>query len=509
VADDKPEVPDQDATAGATSAGADNTAPDDDADTPTPADDTTADTPPKKDAKPAATPAAKDDTAPDDADDTAAQLAAVQAENEALRAQLAKAPEPAPEGGGVQWRSVFSWILVVLAAITVVLGAFAFWLQTTITDEGQFVQTYKDIQREEAVATALSQDISEAFISGGNVETFVANTLPPDLQFLTVPLTEGLRTVTADVTKEILQSDAFAGVWQTVLRLAHEVTLKAIRTEGEIAIDLNEVADEVSSALEERGITVFEGQDIELPTIVLWQSDEIAAASQTLELIETLGWFLPLLALILIGLAIWVSPDRRRTIAALGIGSAIALLVTLVVIDVTKANTVGAIEDDIARPAAVETWETTLRFFVQASWALIVLGLIVGFVAWVVGPSERAQRVRTWWNETIERWRGDDATVPTSGFAGFIATWKRTIQWGAVVLGLLFIILVPDASAWAVIITALVVLVIVAVVEVVGGPNVPPDQPTDDSAADSDQPPAEPVATATSSGDDAGPASDT
>ena len=239
MAEDKPEVPDQDATAGPTSAGTDNTAPDDDADTPTPAADTTADTPPDTDAKPAAPPAAKDDTAPDDdadtptpaadttadtppdtdtkpaappaakddtattdADDTAAQLAALQAENEALRAQLAKAPEPAPEGGGVQWRSVFSWILVVLAAITVVLGAFAFWLQTTITDEDQFVETYKDIQREEAVATALSQDISEAFISGGNVETFVANTLPPDLQFLTVPLTDGLRTVTAEVTAE-------------------------------------------------------------------------------------------------------------------------------------------------------------------------------------------------------------------------------------------------------------------------------------------------------------------
>jgi uncharacterized membrane protein len=486
VADEKPEVPDQDA-AGATSAGADDTIPADAADTPS-------DRGAKADA----------------ADDTAAQLAALQAENEALRAQLGQQPEPAPEGGGVQWRSVFSWILVVLAAIAVVFGAFAFWLQTTITDEERFVETYKDIQREEAVAAALSQDISEAFISGGNVETFVANTLPPDLEFLTVPLTDGLRTVTAEVTKEVLQSDAFAGVWQTVLRLTHEVMLKAIRTEGEIAIDLNEVADEVSSALEERGITVFEGQDIELPTIVLWQSDEIAAASQTLELIETLGWFLPLLALILIGLAIWVSPDRRRTIAALGIGSAIALLVTLVVIDVTKANTVGAIEDDIARPAAVETWETTLRFFVQASWALIVLGLIVGFVAWVVGPSERAQRVRTWWNETIERWRGADATVPTSGFAGFIATWKRTIQWGAVVLGLLFIILVPDASAWAVIITALVVLVIVAVVEVVGGPNAPPDKPADDSVvADSDQPPAEPVAAPASSGDDAGAASDT
>jgi hypothetical protein len=447
-------------------------------------------------------PADSDNNTPADSDaaNTTAQLAALQAENEALRAQVAAQPEPKPK---VSWRSVIAWILVVLAAIAVVFGTFAFWLQASVTDEEQFVATFEDVQRDEAVATAIARYLSEEFVSGGNVETFFAENLPPELSFLAAPVTEGLRTVTADVAKEVIQSDAFAGVWQTVLGLAHKVTVVAIRTEAGIAIDLNEAADSVSEALEERGVTFFEGQDIDLPEMVLSEGDEIIAASETLDAIETLGWFLPALALILIVAAIWVSLDRRRTIVALGVGSAIALLVTLVVLSVARSNTVESIEDDVTRPAAEVLWDTTLRFFIQACWTLIVLGLIVGFVAWVMGPSERPQRVRSWWNETIERRRDPDATTPTSGFAGFIAAWKRTIQWGAVVLGLLFILLVPEASAWLVILTALVVLVIVAVVEVVGGPNAPPEEPTDDSVAEADEPPA----AAASSGDDAGAAS--
>jgi len=438
-------------------------------------------------------------------DDATAQLAALQAENEQLRAQLAQQPEPTTDGGGGV-RNVISWILVVLAVLAVVAGVFTFWLQTTIADEDQFVSTFAPLPKNEAVATALSERLANEMIETGGVATVIEQELPAELSFLAVPITEGVRTLTANVADEVIRSDVFSGVWQFALRASHSAASAVLSTGGKVSIDLNDAADEVVAALEDRGVTLLSDQDLELPEIVLFQNDQLEQAAETLEFIDTMGWFVPLLALVLIIAAIWVSTDRRRTTAAVGFGSAIGLLITLVIVRIVRAGTVADIDDETERAAAEAVWDTTLRFYTQAMWALLILGLIVGFVAWVMGPSERAQRVRNWWNETIERWRGADATVPTSGFAGFIATWKRTIQWGAVVLGLLFIILVPDASAWAVIITGLVVLVIVAVAEVVGGPNLPPDQPTDDSVvADSDQPPA----AAASSGDDAEAASNT
>jgi len=417
---------------------------------------------------------------------TAEQLAALQAENEQLRAQLAQPPEPESSGGG-GFRNVISWILVVLAVLAVVAGVFTFWLQTTIADEDRFVDTFAPLPKDQAVATALSERLTDELIVEGDVATVVEQNLPSDLSFLAAPITAGLQTLTADVADGLIRSDGFSGIWQGALRVSHKAASAVMSTGGKVSIDLNEAADEVVAALEDRGITLLSDQEIDLPEIVIFQNDQLEEAAETLEFIDTLGWFVPLLAVILIIGAIWVSTDRRRTTAVVGFGSAIGLLITLVIVRVLRAATVGDIDDETERAAAEAVWDTTLRFYRQAMWALIILGFIVGFVAWVMGPSDRAGRVRAWWNRTIARWQGADATTPTSGVAGFVATWKRPIQWGAAVVGLLVLFLLPNASVWWVIIIALIVLAIVAIVQVVAGPDAPK---TEKAAAQEDSVPA-------------------
>jgi hypothetical protein len=406
----------------------------------------------------------------DASDAHAAELEQLRVENEALKAQLAQQPQ-ASGGGG--WRNVISWILVVLAILTVVAGVFAVWLQTTIADEDRFVDTFAPLPKNEAVATALSERLADELIVEGEMSTVVEQNLPSDLSFLAAPITAGLRTLTADIADGLVRSDVFSGIWQAALRGSHKAASAVMSTGGKVSIDLNEAADEVVSALEDRGVTLLSDTDIELPEIVIFQNDQLEEAAETLEFIDTLGWFVPLLAVLLIIGAIWIATDRRHMTSVVGFGSAIGLLITLVIVRILRAATVGDVDDETERAAAEAVWDTTLRFYRQAMWALIVLGFIVGFVAWVMGPSERAGRVRAWWNGTIARWQGADATTPTSGVAGFVATWKRPIQWGAAVIGLLVLFLLPEASVWSVIIIALMVVAIVAIVQVVAGPEAP------------------------------------
>ena len=414
----------------------------------------------------------------------AAELEQLRAENEALKAQLAQQPAAEPSGGST-WRNVVSWIFVVLAVLTVVAGVFAVWLQTTISDEDRFVDTFAPLPKNEAVATALSQRLSTELIVESDVGTVVEQNLPSDLSFLAAPITAGLQTLTADVADGLIRSDVFSGIWQAALRVSHKAASAVMSTGGKVSVDLNEAADEVVSALEERGVTLFSDAEIDLPEIVIFQNDQLEEAAEILEFIDTLGWFVPLLALVFIIAAIWIANDRRRATAAVGFGSAIGLLITLVIIRIVRAGTVGDIDNETERAAAEAIWDTTLRFYRQAMWALIILGVIVGFAAWVMGPSERAGRVRAWWNDTIARWQGEDATTPTSGVAGFIATWSRPIQWGAAVVGLLILFLLPQASVWSVIIVALIVLAIVAIVQVVAGPSAPPTEDPAPAAVDS------------------------
>jgi hypothetical protein len=118
-----------------------------------------------------------------------------------------------------------------------------------------------------------------------------------------------------------------------------------------------------------------------------------------------------------------------------------------------------------------------LRYYSQIVWGMIVLALIVGFVAWAFGPSERSQRVRGGWNDMITRWSGPPSDEPRSGFAGFVARNKRPIQWGAVALGVLFILFGPEPSPLLVAITTLVVLAVVGLVQAIAGPGNPGAEP--------------------------------
>lgn len=396
------------------------------------------------------------------------ELQQLRDENTALRAQLDRPSEAQRRSRG--FRSVTSWILVVLAAFTVVAGVHAVWLQTTIVDEDRFVATFAPLPKDPAVSAALSERLADELMVAGGVASAVDESLPEELAFLAVPITEGFRTVTAEVADGVIRSDEFSGIWRFVLRASHNAASLVLSTNGKIAIDLNNAADEVVAALEGQGIDILSGQDIELPEIVLFQNEQLQAAAEALNIIETLGWALPFLALALIALAMWVSPNRRRTAAALGFGTAIATLASLAVVRVFQSSTVSNIDNETQRAAAEAVWDTTLRFYRQSMWAVLILASIAGISAWIAGPSSRAARARAWWHRTLDRWQGPDATIPTSGVAGFIAAWKRPIQWAAVILGLLVVVLGPPTSVWAVLATALIVLVAVAIVEVVGGP---------------------------------------
>jgi hypothetical protein len=407
---------------------------------------------------------------------TPAEIEAMRAENAALKAQLAEQSQAKSTGGG--WRSVVAWILAALAVLGVVLAVFAVWLNTTIKDEDRFVATFGTLPEQEEVVTVLSQRVADELIVAAEVEAVLAESLPTEIAFLSVPVTEGVRQLTTRVAADIIATEVFAGIWRAALRASHQAVDAVLATEGRIAVDLDEAAASISDALAERGVTVFEGQDVDLPEIVLFENDQIAAVSELINFVDTLGWLLPLIGLLFVVAAIWVSPDRRKTTAFLGFATGIVLILDLAILRIIRANTVGAVEDEVSRAAAETVWDTTLRFYTQGVWAVIVLAFAVGFVAWVFGPSARAVRVRGAWNNMLARWSGPQTDEPRSGFSKFVFTYRRPIQWGAVILGLLFILFGPAPSVASVIITALIVLAVVGFAQAVSGPGSP------DTAAD-------------------------
>jgi hypothetical protein len=186
-------------------------------------------------------------------------------------------------------------------------------------------------------------------------------------------------------------------------------------------------------------------------------------------MLNTLGWVTVLLALLAIAAAILIAVDRRRMVSILGFGVAIGGVIELVLARFGRGMTVGAVEDLVYRAAGLAVWDAVLRNLQNALWALVFIGLLIGFVAWVIGPSERAGSWREASSEGLNRWRGDDQEPPT-GASLFFYKWRRPLEWGVVGLGLLILLFAPMITFTLVLVVVILGAVVIGVVEMIAGP---------------------------------------
>jgi hypothetical protein len=375
------------------------------------------------------------------------------------------------------WRRIVSPLIALFAIVAILLTLVVTWEKAILQNEDQFVATLADLPSNDAVATILSVNVADRIIERAGVNDFVVDALPDPLDFLATPLTATLTDAIAGATYEVVTSDGFTTVWETTLRLTHRSARAMlsgndsalVSEDGTVAIDLNVIAGLAVTRIESRGITL-PSLDIEFGEIVLYQSDQLATAQSIASALDTAGWLVPLIALLLIAASLWTAPDRRWLVAFLGFGTALTLLISLSLHRMGRSAVLGGIRDDISRDAGRFAWDAVVELLVQTAWALIVLSLIIGFVAWVVGPSRHAKALSDWTLHTIQGWGRPEGAEPTS-VGTFFSQWKRAIEFGVVIFAALFLLLGPAPTAGSVLITAIFAGVAIGATEFAAGPS--------------------------------------
>ncbi len=414
-------------------------------------------------------------------DNASGDIDAVRAENAELRRQIdtqqAVKATKQKSTENPWWRKTIVGVAVVLAIVSIVASISAVWAKTTLEDEDQFVATLEPLPKDEAVAAAISVLVADGVVEAVGVEVWVTEKLPSELAFVAAPLTDAIDGFVATAAADVIESDAFTSIWSTTVRATHKAVSAvvsgndgALEAEGgTVSINLDEIAGVVVERVEAAGLDVPDA-DLELGSIVLYEDGQLAAVQSLAKAIDTLGWFLPLLALLFILVAVAVSRNRRRTTAVLGFGTFIGTAVGLISLRLGRNYVVDAIEDATKQGAAGAIWDVFLDRLYQMMWATLILALIVGIVAWFAGPGPRAVRTRAWSSGTILRWRQPVEESPNS-FTDFVAEWKATIEVVAVAAGLMFIFFGPSPTGFSVLLTAMVVLAVIVVTEVLAAPE--------------------------------------
>ncbi|ROS75171.1 hypothetical protein EDF24_2615 [Curtobacterium sp. PhB130] len=443
--------------------------------------------------------------------DAEAELAALRVENARLRAELdaATGPDrPAPARRGRAW-VIPSAALIVIGAILAPVAVVSAWADRQLTSTEAFVQTFAPLARDQAVQSLVVSRTIDAVDEQLDVRALTKTVfdgvgqldLPPRaaqaLSTLQAPAAAGVEELVHQTVRRFVASDAFAELWQRLLRTGHTQMVGAlsgddraavtIAADGSIGIQLGPIVAEVKERLLDRGIS-FASRLPEIDrTIVVASSDAAVRAQTAYALVQVTALWLPWLVVACIGVGVVMARRRSRALALAAVGIAVAMLVTVLGVAFGRIVTVRALAPDLMpRNAARAVYDAAVAFVLSASIAVTVLALSVAVVAWFSGSSRPAVRVRGGWNRLAAAARGSArAHGVTTGRVGEAVYRWRLVLRTLIALGAAAVIVLHRPLQPALIVWTLVGgLVAVATVELVSRPPGPADTagvPPDDA----------------------------
>jgi hypothetical protein len=446
-------------------------------------------------------------------DDTAltgeerAELERLRAEVTSLRAEARRAEtaprEPVAAGrrGRQRWRTMVAVVLIVLGCVLAPLAGVAVWARNQVTNTDRYVATVTPLAQDPAIQQAVTDQITAQIFTYIDIQTLTTQVvdalgarvegrgLPPQaaaaLEGLAGPIANGVQGFVRTQVGNVVASDAFADAWVQANRVAHDALVKALTGEGggavtvandTVTLNLGPFIQTVKQRLVAQGFTLAERIPQVDKSFVLFQSEDITRARSAFNLLNTLGVWLPVVALVLIGLGVYVAKDHRRALIGAGLGVAAGMLALALGLAVFRSIYLDGVPAEVLpHDAAAVLYDTIVRFLRAGLRTILVLGLVVAAGAFLSGSSATAVRTRRSLTGAIAWLQG---SAEHAGFrTGPVGTWvganKRALRIGAVVLAALALVFWTRPTGKVVIGLAVALLAVLAIIEFLGRPARP------------------------------------
>jgi hypothetical protein len=379
-----------------------------------------------------------------------------------------------------RWKRIVATVLIVISCMLAPLTVAAIWVRNQVLDTDRYVETVTPLASNPAIIEAAAANITQTLFEHVNVEKQAREALPKRAKFLAGPLSVGIRGFTEQAAVRILESDVFEKIWVDANRLAHNQVESALTgggkiistRNGRVTLDLTAVISQVRSLLQDRGITIFDSIPINQLALKfeLFDAAQLGDAQRGVKLLNTLAWVLPFVVFGLLGVAVWLSVNRRRTVVWWGIGTAIAMSVLGVSITLGRSAYLGAVvSPSLPHAAAAATFDTLVRFLRQGLRFVLALGLVVALAAWLTGPSKFAVRLRLTFSEAFGG-LGDQAEArgwDFGAFGIFVNRYRAALRVAGVLVMLLFLVFAYRPSASRLLVLTLILLVYFGALEFV------------------------------------------
>ncbi|MGW4203538.1 hypothetical protein [Streptomyces sp. NPDC004726] len=404
------------------------------------------------------------------------------AELEQLRSRVA-ALEGVPRPARQRARAICSALLIVIGCVLAPLSVVAAWASQEVANTDRYVSTVAPLASNPDVQSAVANRATNALMQHIDLNSLLSGVAPADrprlaeaLGRLGGTLENSVRSFVHDRAQDVVASDAFKSIWTEANRKAHASVDKALTGSGggavkltndAVQIDLAPVIDQVKQRLVADGLTVA-GKIPEIHTqFTVIRSEDVGKVKTGFRILQLAGFWLPVLALLLVAGGILLSVNRRRTFITSALGVAFATALLGLALTVFRAIYLDALPADVSSPAAGAVYDAMVRLMRTTVRMVVVLGVVVALAAWLTGRGERAVFVRQLWHSGISAVRStaDRAGMRTGPVGPWVHRYRPWITWVLVAAALLTYLLWSFPTAWVVVGLALTLLFALAVVD--------------------------------------------
>jgi hypothetical protein len=259
-------------------------------------------------------------------------------------------------------RRAGTWVMVVLSWLLALSTCLAWWA-SGLADAETFA----------AQATAaLGEDEVNQLVAERLVDRYANDTV----------LGTSARPAAVAVTRSVISSDEFAGVFQSAVRTAHEQLVSD--RDDSVTVAVAGAAPLLEPVLDDSGSSDSPPPSSGVLAVV--DDPALVRAAHVLSVMDTLAWACAAGWLLASAVAVMLATDRRRTIRRLGFGLFVAGLVLVAGVAVGRAAAGHGEPADVraAAGATVTVFTATLR---RLGLVIALLGAVVAICAATAPPS--------------------------------------------------------------------------------------------------------------------------
>ena len=275
-------------------------------------------------------------------------------------------PDPgaaSPPAAPSATRAVGARVLVVLAAIVAALALVAGYVRHAAVNSNQFANRATVALRDDSVRTLIAERVTDEVVLKNEADLLAA------------------RPIIESAVSGVVGGRAFSGLFRSAVRDVHRAVFE--RDERTVTLTVADVGTVLAAALQRfRPSLAREVRDAGPVEVVQRRGASLGATlPRYADAVRLLSIVLPLAALALAAGALWVSPERRRTVAELGAAAAGAGIVVVVALGVARTATLHEVHGAEARAAAGAVWDAFLGDLRTAAWILAACGAVVAAAA--------------------------------------------------------------------------------------------------------------------------------